>query len=595
MSRNIDQRSSFIAEYAAKRQNQMERAKQLRDQRTGGGGSGGPPTPLAAQSSSSNMYNDQQRYSGSSFDDLPARPQNIKAPSSYAPAPQQQSFTQGQCDDRDVPRSSTDYPPPLRQAQATSYGNSNIMKPSLPTIGTSTLEVTEAHFREATQRGIITPDQARQLWAVLSDQAILIRGNDATNKERPTASRSGAQPQQQQSYNPSQYAAPSAPGKGIGDASNATYRGSYAHQLNALDDDEEYPQMDYGQPSKVSKSLASRVANAKSSSKPEWNNDFVAPGYEEDERQPVREEPSRTNRAPVTKRRQEWNDDTAMHFAEPEPPAAPKANPKPAAVSRSGGRKPGGHEEDAAASLDQAFPSRRKPEQQQKQQEQPQPRMQVPANRHAANASRGGKAPPPPEPSGPIEQDEEEVEEFLRLKEEARRQFEDALADAKGNEPLVPCNICGRNFRASIIRRHEGACKVAGKKRRVFDSKSNRLQGIDGMDEVMQQVPQRKGASKGAPPSRGGGSVAEKPVAANAMPKWKLQHQQFQLALQAIKHTSNPAAAGPPPPMPESLDDRIPCPHCSRRFARETAERHIPSCAKTINKPKGLVRPGGRR
>eukprot|EP00331_Platyophrya_macrostoma_P010035 CAMPEP_0176426454 /NCGR_PEP_ID=MMETSP0127-20121128/11952_1 /TAXON_ID=938130 /ORGANISM="Platyophrya macrostoma, Strain WH" /LENGTH=86 /DNA_ID=CAMNT_0017807725 /DNA_START=8 /DNA_END=266 /DNA_ORIENTATION=- len=78
------------------------------------------------------------------------------------------------------------------------------------------------------------------------------------------------------------------------------------------------------------------------------------------------------------------------------------------------------------------------------------------------------------------------------------------------------------------------------------------------------------------------------------MPKWKLQHQQFQAALAAIRQTSQPGGlTGPPVAMPESLDDRVPCPHCSRKFAPETATRHIPHCAKTINKPKPVVRPGG--
>lgn len=456
--------------------------------------------------------------------------------------------------------------------------------------------MTEAHFREATQRGIITSDQARQLWAVLSDQAILVRGSDSyrsSGDQQQGGPRSGRQEQAQPQYNPSQYAAPAVAGgnrAGGGDKSNATYRGSYAHHLvnGQLDDDEEYPQMDYGQPSKVSKSLASRVANAKSSSKPEWNSDFAGGGYEE-EAAPLREEapPSRATKK-STNQRPEWNHDSAMNYTEPEPPIAPKAaHAKSTAVSRGGARR--FDDEEDVVPLEKAVPSRKKPEQ---QHQRPQ---QTPNTNRYAPASRGGKMPPPPpEPTGPVEQDEEEVDEFLRQKEDAKRQFEEALADANRAEPLVPCNVCGRNFRASILSRHEKACKVAGKKRRVFDSKSNRLQGIDGIDEVLQQPPPRKAGGKAAPPSRGGGQ-AERQMPANAMPKWKLQHQQFQLALQAIKHAANPSSGGPPPPMPESLDDRVPCPHCSRRFARETAERHIPSCAKTINKPKGLVRPGGRR
>lgn len=36
----------------------------------------------------------------------------------------------------------------------------------------------------------------------------------------------------------------------------------------------------------------------------------------------------------------------------------------------------------------------------------------------------------------------------------------------------------------------------------------------------------------------------------------------------------------------ELISDFVPCPHCHRTFAPNTAARHIPKCANTINKPK---------
>ena len=48
-----------------------------------------------------------------------------------------------------------------------------------------------------------------------------------------------------------------------------------------------------------------------------------------------------------------------------------------------------------------------------------------------------------------------------------------------------------------------------------------------------------------------------------------------------------------PPPAPPEYDDRVPCPHCGRRFNAMAAERHIPKCTSIMAKPKTLARGGG--
>ena len=53
-----------------------------------------------------------------------------------------------------------------------------------------------------------------------------------------------------------------------------------------------------------------------------------------------------------------------------------------------------------------------------------------------------------------------------------------------------------------------------------------------------------------------------------------------------------PLSALPPPPTDPSLDDRVPCPHCGRKFNATAAERHIPKCSSIRAKPKTLVRGG---
>jgi len=43
-----------------------------------------------------------------------------------------------------------------------------------------------------------------------------------------------------------------------------------------------------------------------------------------------------------------------------------------------------------------------------------------------------------------------------------------------------------------------------------------------------------------------------------------------------------------PAPTVQAQDNLVPCPYCTRRFAPNTAERHIPKCKDIINKPKPI-------
>ena len=99
------------------------------------------------------------------------------------------------------------------------------------------------------------------------------------------------------------------------------------------------------------------------------------------------------------------------------------------------------------------------------------------------------------------------------------------------------------------------------------------------------------GRSQGAGPS-------EASMPANKMPKWKRDHAAFQAAVSQGRRLKAAEEAGVdlatlPPPEPPEYDDRVPCPHCGRRFNAMAAERHIPKCTSIMAKPKTLARGGG--
>jgi hypothetical protein len=41
---------------------------------------------------------------------------------------------------------------------------------------------------------------------------------------------------------------------------------------------------------------------------------------------------------------------------------------------------------------------------------------------------------------------------------------------------------------------------------------------------------------------------------------------------------------------PQAVDDRVPCPHCGRKFNADVADRHIPKCATAKARPNRLQR-----
>jgi len=172
-------------------------------------------------------------------------------------------------------------------------------------------------------------------------------------------------------------------------------------------------------------------------------------------------------------------------------------------------------------------------------------------------------------------------------------------AEDDGGE-LLPCQHCGRNFKAEIHAKHEGICvKVFQKKRKVYNPTEHRLPDDPALAEVKRKAAQqtRKG-EVGIGAANQGGELVKK----NA---WRAKSEAFRAAMkdaQMVKKfqkEGRPLSELPPPAAtaPE-LDDRTPCPHCGRRFGEQQAQRHIPLCkakqAKAAPKAAPAKAPPGR-
>merc|ERR1712154_199469 len=145
---------------------------------------------------------------------------------------------------------------------------------------------------------------------------------------------------------------------------------------------------------------------------------------------------------------------------------------------------------------------------------------------------------------------------------------------------LIPCNQCGRKFSHKALQRHIKICKkVFGQKRKAFNNKV-----VD--DEALKAKRNTNQAEIEAELKR----KKEK-----AKLKWKAQSSMLRDAIKSSKAIEKAMKEGKSlkdiPNMPSTAPDtRVPCPHCGRKFAEETAKRHIPKCQNIKSRPKVLKR-----
>lgn len=158
---------------------------------------------------------------------------------------------------------------------------------------------------------------------------------------------------------------------------------------------------------------------------------------------------------------------------------------------------------------------------------------------------------------------------------------DDAYADIE----TFPCPECGRRFARDALNKHVSKALCKKKPRKVFDMSKRRV------DEHVENVPVKKS-------NKSSNSHDDKPLSSKKVSKWRQERARLQEAIRAGREISRAISEGrdlstlPPPPVSSEVqDDRVECPHCSRKFAELVAERHIPHCKNTINKPKAIGMP----
>ena len=197
-------------------------------------------------------------------------------------------------------------------------------------------------------------------------------------------------------------------------------------------------------------------------------------------------------------------------------------------------------------------------------------------------------------------------------------------ADAPAPGALHPCDLCGRKFNEKALKVHSRICaKVFVNKRKEFDMKGQRADGTD-LEQFQRENKYKSGSRGGRQPLKQrsaevAAAAADRDArsaqgAAGKVPKWKRQSEMFRAGLRAARGVatgsggggrgggSNPSGGGggfggggaEAYPAADEFDDRVQCPHCSRKFNEDVLERHLPHCKNMKARPTTLKRGGGR-
>lgn len=181
----------------------------------------------------------------------------------------------------------------------------------------------------------------------------------------------------------------------------------------------------------------------------------------------------------------------------------------------------------------------------------------------SATKSQNPTEPPPQNPSS------------LPRRRPAQEAATPVLDDGEVDHDMerAECPQCGRMFAKDVLIRHSRVCKGESK-RAVFNMAKQRL------------------ADTGAAlPSSAISANTTKAVSAKPTKDWKAESEAFRKAMREARMVDKVIKAGGnardlPPPTYSVNPNYVLCKYCNRRFAPDVAERHIPRCATTINKPK---------
>lgn len=181
---------------------------------------------------------------------------------------------------------------------------------------------------------------------------------------------------------------------------------------------------------------------------------------------------------------------------------------------------------------------------------------------------------------------------------------------------LSPCRLCHRTFAPNRLISHESACRKAHRSRPIFDAQSQRMNTI--LDQLgtlslsyAASSKNRRSATNRRPyssaPSTRSVSMANSPSSFSSVSpssasrrttttSWRQQHNELISSIREAKRylRQKNGLSSPPSyssssstvPVEPKFDNRVPCPYCDRSYAYDTAEKHIPICAKTMNRPR---------